>query len=140
MLSKTAIRQNAEREAREYAIRAPSLGSPISQLSGGNVQRAVLARELRGEVSVLIAANPCMGLDFSAVSEIHARVRNARDRGAAVLLVSADLDEVLALADRVLVMSEGRIVHETPTELADVTVLGKHMAGHATTIPAAESA
>jgi ABC-type uncharacterized transport system ATPase subunit len=90
----------------------------------------VLARELAEDVEVLIAANPCMGLDFAAVAEIHARIVQARNRGAAVLLVSADLDEIFALADRILVVSEGRIVHETGTTEADVAVIGRHMAGH----------
>jgi general nucleoside transport system ATP-binding protein len=129
-LSHRAIRDSAAGLQRDYGIRAPSMSAPIGQLSGGNVQRAVLARELRGEVDVLIAANPCMGLDFAAVSEIHARIRKARDQGAAVLLVSADLDEVLALSDRVLVMSEGQVVHETTPETADVTAMGRFMAGH----------
>ena len=130
LLSHGAIRASADALQRDYGIRAPSMTAPIGQLSGGNVQRAVLARELRGDVDVLIAANPCMGLDFAAVAEIHARIRKARDAGAAVLLVSADLDEVLALSDRVLVMSEGRVVHETTPETADVTVMGRFMAGH----------
>ncbi len=130
VLSHRQIRKSADEQQREYGIRAPSMGSPIGTLSGGNVQRAVLARELRGDVEVLIAANPCMGLDFAAVTEIHARIRKARDQGAAVLLVSADLDEVLALADRILVMSEGRVVYETRPETADVTLMGKYMAGH----------
>jgi simple sugar transport system ATP-binding protein len=130
VLSHAAIRQSADALQRDYGIRAPSMSAPIGQLSGGNVQRAVLARELRGEVDVLIAANPCMGLDFAAVAEIHARIRKARDQGAAVLLVSADLDEVLALSDRVLVMSEGQVVHETTPETADVTAMGRFMAGH----------
>jgi ABC-type uncharacterized transport system ATPase subunit len=120
----------AQQLVAEYGIRAPSIHTPIGRLSGGNVQRAVLARELEGEVDVLIAANPCMGLDFVAVGEIHARIRAARDRGAAVLLVSADLDEVLALSTRILVMSEGRIVHRTPAEGAEPAVLGRYMAGH----------
>jgi simple sugar transport system ATP-binding protein len=130
LLSPSAIQKSASALQQEYGIRAPSLGAPIGQLSGGNVQRAVLARELRGEVDVLIAANPCMGLDFAAVAEIHTRIRRARDAGAAVLLVSADLDEVLALSDRVLVMSEGKVVHETTPETADVTLMGRFMAGH----------
>ena len=78
------------------------------------MQRAVLARELAGEVEVLIAANPCFGLDFAAVAEIHAEIMAARNRGAAVLLVSEDLDELLELADRIVVMFDGRIVYETP--------------------------
>ena len=77
------------------------------------MQRAVLARELAGDVDVLIVANPVFGLDFAAVDEIHGRAPAVRNRGAAVLLVSEDLDELLELADRIVVMSEGRIVHET---------------------------
>ena len=90
---------------------------PLGELSGGNVQRVVLARELASQLDVLVAANPCMGLDFTAVAEVHARLRQVRDSGAAVLLVSADLDEIFALADRILVMSEGRVVHETPAAI-----------------------
>jgi simple sugar transport system ATP-binding protein len=130
-LRPSALRASARQLISEYKIKTPSPDAAISQLSGGNVQRAVLARELKGEVEVLIAANPCMGLDFAAVAEIHSRLLEARNRGAAVLLVSADLDEVFALADRILVMSEGRIVHETPVEVAEVAVIGRHMAGHA---------
>jgi ABC-type uncharacterized transport system ATPase subunit len=89
----------------------------------------VLARELHGEINVLIAANPVFGLDFAAVKEIHARLRGVRDRGGAVLLVSEDLDELLELADRIVVMSEGRIVFETPAASAERHVLGAHMGG-----------
>ena len=78
------------------------------------MQRAVLARELNGDINVLIAANPVFGLDFAAVKEIHARILGVRERGGAVLLISEDLDELLELADRIVVMSEGRIVYETP--------------------------
>jgi simple sugar transport system ATP-binding protein len=131
LLSARGIGQAARRLADEYGVRAPSIHSPIGKLSGGNVQRSVLARELHGEVDVLIAANPCMGLDFAAVAEIHARIRRARDQGAAVLLVSADLDEILALAGRILVMSEGRIVHEAAAAGAEPALLGRYMAGHA---------
>jgi ABC-type uncharacterized transport system ATPase subunit len=130
LVSQKAISREAVKLVAEYGIRAPSIHTPIGKLSGGNVQRSVLARELEGEVDVLIAANPCMGLDFAAVAEIHARIRTARDRGAAVLLVSADLDEIFALATRILVMSEGRIAFETPIEGAEPAVLGKYMAGH----------
>jgi ABC-type multidrug transport system ATPase subunit len=89
----------------------------------------VLARELAGEINVLIAANPVFGLDFAAVREIHGRLRDVRDRGGAVLLVSEDLDELLELADRIVVMSEGRIVFETPAASAERQVLGAHMGG-----------
>jgi simple sugar transport system ATP-binding protein len=129
-LSRRAMASLAARLIAAFGVRTPSPQTPIERLSGGNVQRAVLARELADPVSVLVVANPCMGLDFGAVAEIHGRLRRARDQGAAVLLVSADLDEVLALADRVLVMSDGRIVHETAIADAEVAVIGQHMAGH----------
>ncbi|MGK3984192.1 ABC transporter ATP-binding protein [Sorangium sp. So ce136] len=133
-VSRAALRRSAERLASEYAVKAPSVDAPIGKLSGGNVQRAVLARELglgHGErIELLVAANPCFGLDFAAVAEIRARILEARNRGTAVLLVSADLDEIFAMADRVLVMSEGRIVHESPISSADVAEIGRAMAGH----------
>jgi simple sugar transport system ATP-binding protein len=130
LVSTKAMNERATRMVADYGVRTPSIHSPIAQLSGGNVQRSVLARELDGRVDVLVAANPCMGLDFAAVAEIHARIRSARDRGAAVLLVSADLDEIFALATRILVMSEGRIAYETPALGAEPSVLGRYMAGH----------
>ena len=114
-----------------FKVKTASLESPIASLSGGNVQRAVLARELTGEVDLLVVSNPCFGLDFSAVAEIRARIMAARNAGTAVLLISEDLDEILELSDRVLVMSEGRIAFETPIATADIGEIGRHMAGHA---------
>lgn len=113
-----------------YKVKTASLETPIRALSGGNVQRVVLARELTGKVNLLIISNPCFGLDFSAVSEIRARIMAARNAGTAVLLMSEDLEEILELSDRVLVMSEGRIAFETPIEKADLREIGGHMAGH----------
>ena len=115
----------------EYGIKTQGEGAPIRSLSGGNVQRAVLARELAGEINVLIAANPVFGLDFAAVSEIHGRLRQARANGTGVLLISEDLDELLELSDRIVVMSEGRVVFETTAAAADRHVLGAHMGGGA---------
>jgi ABC-type uncharacterized transport system ATPase subunit len=112
-----------------YGIKTRGEDAPIRSLSGGNVQRAVLARELAGDINVLIAANPVFGLDFAAVEEIHARIRGVRERGGAVLLVSEDLDELLELADRIVVMSEGRIVYATDAASAERHVLGSHMGG-----------
>lgn len=114
-----------------FDVKTASIYSPISSLSGGNVQRATLARELSDDVDLLIISNPCFGLDFSAVADIRARIMVARNAGAAVLLISEDLDEILELADRVLVMSEGRIAYETLIQNADISVIGGHMAGHA---------
>jgi general nucleoside transport system ATP-binding protein len=123
------LRRKALAAIRDYKIKAPGPEAPIAALSGGNVQRAVLARELDGDVAVLIAANPCFGLDFAAVAEIRTRIVAARNAGTAVLLISADLDEVFALADRIVVMSEGRLVYETSAETANVAEIGRHMAG-----------
>jgi simple sugar transport system ATP-binding protein len=89
----------------------------------------VLARELSDSASVLIAANPCFGLDIQAVSEIYQRLVAAREAGTAVLLVSADLDEIFTLADRIVVISEGRVVHECIAADADRTAIGYYMGG-----------
>ena len=122
-------RNRARDWIQEYGVKTQGEGAPIHSLSGGNVQRAVLARELAGEINVLIAANPVFGLDFAAVAEIHSRILGVRDRGGAVLLISEDLDELLELADRIVVMSEGRIVFETPAATAERHILGAHMGG-----------
>jgi general nucleoside transport system ATP-binding protein len=129
-LDRRAMRTRAEQLIAEFNVRPPLPERAIGTLSGGNVQRAVLARELGQAVNVLIVANPVFGLDFASVADIHARLLAARDRGAAVLLVSEDLDELLELADRIVVMAEGRLVYETLASEADRVVLGRHMAGH----------
>jgi len=130
LLRRRAVRAQAERLIAEYKVKTAGAEAPMRSLSGGNVQRAVLARELSNDVAVLIAANPVFGLDFAAVAEIHARILAARDAGAAVLLVSEDLDELLELSDRIAVMFDGRLVHETTRGDADVGVIGRCMAGH----------
>ncbi|AMY68777.1 ABC transporter ATP-binding protein [Frigidibacter mobilis] len=114
-----------------FKVRTASPEAPIASLSGGNVQRAVLARELTGKVDLLLVSNPCFGLDFSAVAEIRARIVAARNAGCAVLLMSEDLDEVMELSDRILVMSEGRIAYEVAAEQAELATIGHHMGGHA---------
>ncbi|CAA2100633.1 ABC transporter ATP-binding protein [Variovorax paradoxus] len=122
-------RSRAREWIAEYGVKTQGEGAPIRSLSGGNVQRAVLARELAGDINVLIAANPVFGLDFAAVAEIHSRIVQVREKGGAVLLVSEDLDELLELADRIVVMSEGQVVFETPAAGAERHVIGAHMGG-----------
>ncbi|KAA0595364.1 simple sugar transport system ATP-binding protein [Azospirillum lipoferum] len=129
-LDPAAMRRAALDLIARYRVKTTGPDAPIATLSGGNVQRAVLARELSREVDVLIAANPVFGLDFAAVADIHAQIVEARNRGTAVLLVSEDLDELLELSDRLVVMSHGAIVHETTPAAADLTVIGRCMAGH----------
>ncbi|MET0194884.1 MAG: ABC transporter ATP-binding protein [Hyphomicrobiaceae bacterium] len=129
-LSPGPMRTKARELIKSYRVKTPSPETPIENLSGGNVQRAVLARELSGDVDVLIVANPCFGLDFASVAEIRAQIMEQRNRGAAVLLVSEDLDEILELADRVAVMSEGKINYVSPVSATDRTTIGQHMAGH----------
>jgi ABC-type uncharacterized transport system ATPase subunit len=129
--SNGAIARNADALIAAFNVKTSSPEARISSLSGGNVQRAVLARELTGDVEVLIVSNPCFGLDFNAVSAIRDRLVDARNRGVAILLISEDLDEIMELSDRVIVMSEGQIVHETPVATAQVAEIGRYMAGHA---------
>ena len=131
LLDRKAVRKFGERLIREFSVRPPSPDAPIEDLSGGNVQRAILAREFSsGEVKVLVAANPCFGLDFKAVDFVHNQLMEARNRGAAVLLVSEDLDELLALADRILVMTGGEFVNESAPAEIDMALIGQQMAGH----------
>ena len=124
------INDNAEARIAEFNVKTASPHAPIASLSGGNVQRAVLSRELSGDVDLLIVANPCFGLDFAAVAAIRDRIVAARNRGVAVLLISEDLDEILELSDRIVVMSEGRIAFETTAAAADTAEIGSYMAGH----------
>ena len=130
-LDRKAMTRRARELIAAFGVRPPRPELPIETLSGGNVQRAVLARELSDPVRLLIVANPVFGLDFAATEAIHQRLLKAREGGAAILLVSEDIDELLELADRILVMSEGEIAFETKAEGADLAEIGRHMAGGA---------
>jgi simple sugar transport system ATP-binding protein len=130
LINRHSIRVAAESLIERFSIQPPNPDNPIGNLSGGNVQRTVLARELSDDVDVLVVTNPCFGLDFSAAAEIHDRIMEARNRGTAVLLISEDLDEIMELSDRMFVISGGRLVHETTPSQADLTRVGQHMAGH----------
>ena len=129
-MSPKPMRRHAEELITRYRVKTTSPDAPIQTLSGGNVQRAVLARELSGDVDVLVVANPCFGLDFASVAEIRSQIMEQRNRGAAVLLVSEDLDEILELADHVAVMSGGTITYVSKVEETDRNTIGQHMAGH----------
>ncbi len=129
-LKRGPMRDIARKLIEAYRVKTPGPDAAIRGLSGGNVQRAVLARELSSEGDLLIVANPCFGLDFAAVAEIRARIVQARNRGAAVLLVSEDLDEILQLSDRIVVMFDGKLALEMPSAAADIGAIGRAMAGH----------
>jgi simple sugar transport system ATP-binding protein len=123
-----ALRGQARRLIQRFEIKTQGPDARIETLSGGNIQRMVLARELSEKVHVLVAQNPCFGLDLNAVAEIRNRIMEARNAGAAVLLISEDLDEIMELADRIVVIFEGHFVYETLREDADIHVIGRHMA------------
>lgn len=127
-LNLSRIHTNAKERVEEFDIRTPSVDLPVSSLSGGNQQKVVLARELSRSLSVLVASQPTRGVDVGAVEFLHGRLVAERDKGTAVLIVSTELDEIEALADRIAVMYRGRIVGivdaGTPRE-----VLGLMMAG-----------
>jgi simple sugar transport system ATP-binding protein len=123
------IRANAVELIRRYRIAAPGPAAPARLLSGGNLQKVVLAREFSGQPRLVLAASPTRGLDVGAIETVHAYLRDAASEGVAVLLISEDLDEILTLADRIAVMYEGSIVGETTRAEASVEELGLLMAG-----------
>ena len=114
---------------RRYDVKAPGPDTPVRNLSGGNLQKLVLGREFDGERRALIAAQPTRGLDVGAIETVHAYLREAAAKGLAVLLLSEDLDEIRALADRIVVMYEGEIRGELDAETATVEEIGYLMAG-----------
>jgi ABC-type uncharacterized transport system ATPase subunit len=124
-----AIRDRAVELIRRYDVKAPGPATPVRQLSGGNLQKVVLGREFSSRPRVLVVAAPTRGLDVGAIETVHAYLRDAAAEGVGILLVSEDLDEILALADRVAVMYEGRIVEVLAAEGADVAEIGLLMAG-----------
>ena len=113
----------------EYDVRTPSIDTLLANLSGGNQQKVIVAREFARDVKLVIASQPTRGLDVGSIEYIHERIVQERDQGAAILIVSAELDEVTALADRILVMYRGQIVAETRPADTTHAELGLFMAG-----------
>lgn len=128
-LKSGAAREYTRELVSKFDVRLSSIEHPIRKLSGGNVQKLLLGRELSESPILIVAAQPTWGLDVGAVAFIHAELRHAAARGAAVLLISEDLDEVFALADRVAVMSRGRLGEAMPTQHWTLESLGLAMAG-----------
>ncbi len=129
VLQPKAMRTWARSLIERFDIKIAAADTPVGTLSGGNLQKVVTARELAHNAPVLIAEQPTRGVDVGAIAFIHAELLKERDRGHGILLVSAELSEIMALADRILVMYEGRIVAEFARDDADEATLGLYMAG-----------
>lgn len=131
LLNHRAIRDRARELIARYGVATPGPQLRARDLSGGNLQKLVLGREFSGKPKVLIAASPTRGLDVGAIETVHAYLRQAAEEGVAVLLISEDLDEIRALADRVVVMYEGALTGSFDPETATVEEIGLAMAGGA---------
>lgn len=129
IMRQRVINEQGNRLVQEFDVRPPNANLHASKLSGGNKQKVIVAREFSRPVKLLIAAQPTRGIDVGSIEFIHQQIVAQRDRGVAVLVVSAELDEVLSLADRVVVMFDGRIVANLPIEEATRERVGLLMAG-----------
>ena len=135
-IMRSALEDFAKARIREYDIRAQGPDTPAGTLSGGNQQKVVIAREMSRELKLLVAAQPTRGVDVGSIEFIHKRIIETRDAGIPVIVVSTELDEVAALADRIAVMYRGTIVGIVPGDTPRET-LGLMMAGAADTEVAA---
>ena len=129
------VRKYAERLIEEYDVRSGQGPITIARsMSGGNQQKAIIARELDRNEPLIIAVQPTRGLDVGAIEYIHSQLVAERDRGKAILLISLELDEVMSLSDRILVMYEGEIVGELDPKTTTISELGLYMAGAKRTV------
>jgi simple sugar transport system ATP-binding protein len=138
-LNLDAIRESAVRRVEEYDVRTTSVETPAGTLSGGNQQKVVVAREMGRDVKLMVVSQPTRGLDVGSIEFVHKRLVVQRDAGTAVLIVSSEIDEIYALADRIAVMYEGRIVAFCPPTIPEqelgLLMAGSETAGAATTGP-----
>jgi simple sugar transport system ATP-binding protein len=130
LLRRAAIRARAAEAIQAYDVRCPGPDAAIRALSGGNMQKVVLARVLERAPRLVLAHQPTRGLDIGATTDVHRRLIAARGRGAAVLLISEDLDELFALSDRIAVVHAGHLSPALPAQGLDVRTVGLMMAGH----------
>jgi simple sugar transport system ATP-binding protein len=128
-LNNGAIQSASQEMVSDFKVKTPSLDTPVKNLSGGNIQKLILARELSRQPQVVVAAQPTRGLDIGATEYVHSVLLEQREKGLATLLISEDLDEILALSDRILVIFEGRIMGDIPRAEATPEKLGLLMAG-----------
>ncbi|NLG56961.1 MAG: ABC transporter ATP-binding protein, partial [Clostridiales bacterium] len=129
MLSRRGARKQAEELVQELQIVTPGIGAKLSKLSGGNVQKVLLGREIRLNPRVLITAYPVRGLDIGASMRIYDMLNEQKDKGVAILFVGEDLDVLLGLCDRVLVLCQGQVSAIVNTKFATKALLGMKMAG-----------
>ena len=129
VIQQKALDENAKELIKEYDVRTPSPFVAAGKLSGGNQQKVIVARELSRPVKLVIASQPTRGLDVGSIEYIHKEIIVMRDRGVAVLLISAELDEILSLSDRIAVMYRGEIVDTVDAKDATREQLGLRMAG-----------
>jgi simple sugar transport system ATP-binding protein len=128
-LQQKVIIETADKLVDQFDVRTPNVFVPVSTLSGGNQQKVIVAREFSRPIKLLIASQPTRGLDVGSIEYIHNRIIEKRDEGTAVLLVSPELDEIIALSDRIAVMYKGKIVDILPAAKVNKTYLGLLMAG-----------
>jgi simple sugar transport system ATP-binding protein len=129
VLNLRKVREYAHELVKEFNVRTPDLDEPVWKLSGGNLQRLLLGREIKNKPRVLIAANPTRGLDIQAATEIRRILLEQREEGAAIMLISEDLDEIVSISDRIAVIYEGRLIGEVSSEEASIHDLGLMMMG-----------
>jgi len=124
-----AIAERSKKLIEAFSVKTPSQETAVKSLSGGNIQKILLARELSRRPKVIVAAQPTRGLDIGATEYVHEQLLQQRSEGVAILLISEDLDEVLALSDRIAVIYEGQIMDILPAEAATAEKIGLLMAG-----------
>lgn len=129
LLQRDAARQRAEAVIRNYEVRCPGPDAVTRLLSGGNIQKLILGRVLDREPGLILANQPTRGLDIGAVTYVHEQLLTARKRGAGIILISEDLDELLTLSDRIAVLYRGRLSDPQPVEEVTIRGLGLMMAG-----------
>ena len=129
VMNNQALLALAEEMRETFRVKTPDTLRPLSSLSGGNMQKVVFTREIETDPHLLIAAQPTRGVDIGAIEEIHKTILALRDAGKAILLISAELDEILSLSDRILVMYEGRLAAEFERGEADEKLIGEYMTG-----------
>jgi ABC-type uncharacterized transport system ATPase subunit len=127
-LKRENIAAHAKNLSDEYDVRGPGISAPAQLLSGGNIQKLILARVFHKKPKIILANQPTRGLDMGAAADVARRLIDARSRGSGIILISEDLDEILRLADRILVMHDGEL---TETQTRDRATLGLLMAGQA---------